>query len=107
MEKVTLILEDDQWTLAGTERGSGALFIAVCAGKVDLFLTSGVFDLEVAVVDIFLDVVAVAVFLLILLKDHFRVQLGGKLFVGRVIFWRMESQMGMCSRPGMRALLLT
>lgn len=52
---------------------SDVLLITVCAGQVDLFLASSVLNSEVAVVEVFLDVLAVTVVLLVLLEDHLRV----------------------------------
>jgi hypothetical protein len=59
---------------------------------VDLLLTRLILDLELAVVDVFLAVVAVAVVcLLFLLEGNFRVQLGSK-FLGGGIWWRTMSK---------------
>lgn len=55
------------------------LLVAVLPGEVNLFGASLVFDLELAVVNVFLAVVAVAVIgLLFLLEGDLRVQLGSK-----------------------------
>lgn len=94
MEKVTLILPYQVSTQSA--RGFGgrdALLISVGSGKVNLLLARLVFDLILAVFDVLLAVVVVAVVcLLLLLKSNFRVQLGGELLRGGIWDGKMSNE---------------